>query len=268
MRVASASRSLSGSGSSAGSGARPSFSASAVSSRSASCGVVARLLRADLAAGDLLAALLEAGVDTRLLGRALAQLAGELLAGGALGGQLGLERLDAGADRRRCVASSAAANRAATGCSASSRSSRRRSCSSRRARSARSRSARSASRCSVLIAASTWARRSALGPSSGAARRCWMTQRAWRSASAASSRARAAARASRSIASRAASASATLRLGALDLGLRGALGLRGGLDLPDERVAAVALGEHAVGAAGRDLAQLAGAPATRRGRPW
>ena len=85
-----------------------------------------------------------------------------------------------------------------------------------------------------------------------------MTQRACRSASAASSRARAAARASRSIASRALSASATFCLGRLDLGLGGALGLRGDLDLLDERVAAVALGEHAVGAAGRDLAQLAG----------
>ena len=95
-----------------------------------------------------------------------------------------------------------------------------------------------------------------------------MTQRACRSASAASSRARAAARASRSIASRASSASATFCWALLDLGLRGALGLRGDLDLLDERVAAVALGEHAIGAAGRDLAQLARAPATRRGRPW
>ena len=96
---------------------------------------------------------------------------------------------------------------------------------------ARSRSARSASRRSVAIADSSWARRSALGPSSGAARRCWITQRAWRSASAASSRARAAARAARSASSRAASASATLRLRGLDPRQRGLLGLRGGLDL-------------------------------------
>ena len=45
--------------------------------------VVARLLRPDLAARDLLAALLAARVDARLLGGALAQLGGELLAGGA-----------------------------------------------------------------------------------------------------------------------------------------------------------------------------------------
>ena len=95
---------------SAGSGARPSFSASAVSRRFGVLGVVARLLRADLAAGDLLAAQLEAGVHARLLGRAFAELGGELLAGGAVGGELGLERLDAGADDGACVASSALAS--------------------------------------------------------------------------------------------------------------------------------------------------------------
>ena len=59
------------------------------------------------------------------------------------------------------------------------------------------------------------------------------------------------------------------RVGLGDLGLRGfdlrlrrPLGLGRDLDLLDQRVAPVALGEHAVGAAGRDLAQLA-----RGGRP-
>ena len=61
-------------------------------------GVVARPLRRDLAARDLLAALLEALVDARLLRRALAQLGGELVGGGAVGGELGLEDLEAGAD--------------------------------------------------------------------------------------------------------------------------------------------------------------------------
>ena len=60
--------------------------------------MVARLLRRDLAAGDLLAALLEPLVDARLLGGALAQLGGQLVAGGAVGGELGLEHLEAGAD--------------------------------------------------------------------------------------------------------------------------------------------------------------------------
>ena len=122
------------------------------SSASASCAWSRACCAADLAAGDLLAALLEPRVDARLLGGALAQLGGELLAGRAVGGELGLERLDAGRDRRAARSSSAAASRSATGASASSRASRRRSCSSRRARSARSRSARSASRCSVAIA--------------------------------------------------------------------------------------------------------------------
>ena len=75
-------------------------------------------------------------------------------------------------------------------------------------------------------------------------------------------------RASRSIASRAASASATVGLRGLDLRLRRPLGLGRDLDLLDQRVPPVALGEHAVGAAGRDLAQLARRRATRRARPW
>src|SRR5688572_16956063 len=51
-------------------------------------GLVARLLGAHLTAGDLLAALLEAGVDARLLGRALPEFGSELLTGGVIGGEL------------------------------------------------------------------------------------------------------------------------------------------------------------------------------------
>ncbi len=69
----------------------------------------------------------------------------------------------------------------------------------------------------------------------------------------------AAVRAARSASSRAASALAGGGDGGLDRGLRGVLGLRGLLHLRDQRVAAVALGEDAVLAAGGDAAQLAGA---------
>ena len=62
-------------------------------------GGVARLLGADLAAGHGLAALLQARVHLRLAGGARAQLAGQLLAGGAVGLQLGAERLGPGGDR-------------------------------------------------------------------------------------------------------------------------------------------------------------------------
>src|SRR5689334_10017564 len=51
-------------------------------------------------------------------------------------------------------------------------------------------------------------------------------------------------------------------LGVFDLGERGTFGLRGRLDLAEQLIAAVALGEHPVLTAGRDLAKLA-----RRGRP-
>ena len=57
-----------------------------------------------------------------------------------------------------------------------------------------------------------------------------------------------------------------LRLSLLDRGQRGALGLRDGLDLLQQRVAAVALGQHPIRAARRDLAQLARRRATRRAR--
>src|SRR4051812_31965930 len=61
-------------------------------------GLVAGALGRDLAARDLLAALPEPLVPARLLGRALPQLRGQLVGGGAIGGELGLEHLDAGPD--------------------------------------------------------------------------------------------------------------------------------------------------------------------------
>ena len=160
------------------------------------------------------------------------------------------------------VARSAAASRSATGFSASSRASRRRSCSSRRARSWRSRSARSASRCSVLIgrldlraplrARPLVGRAAALldDPAGVALGLGGLVAGAGGGARLAVDRV------ARGV------GLGDLRLRLLDLRLRGPLGLRGLLDLLDERVAPVALGEHAIGAAGRDLAQLA-----RGGRP-
>ncbi len=57
--------------------------------------LVARLLRANLVARDLLAARLQARLDPDLLLRARAQLGGEPLAGVAVCDQLGVEQLDA-----------------------------------------------------------------------------------------------------------------------------------------------------------------------------
>ena len=149
----------SASGASDGSGGRPSFVASRVSSASASCGVVARLLGADLAAGDLLAVLLDAGVDARLLGGALAQLGGELLARGAVGGELGLER----PRRRVAIAALRGLQRGGEPLGDRASAPRRARAGGARARAAaRARpgraAARSTSRCSVAIAASTCAR--------------------------------------------------------------------------------------------------------------
>ena len=97
----------------------------------------------------------------------------------------------------------------------------------------------------------------ATGASSGALRRWAIRWAAWRSASSASSRARAGG-------AGLAVGGVALRVGLLDAGAgaldrreRGLLGLRGGLDGADQLVAAVALGQHAVLAAGGDLAQLA-----------
>ena len=67
--------------------------------RAGVAGGVARLLGADLAARDGLAALLQPGVDLLLAGGAGAQLAGELLAGRAVGLELGAERLGLRRDR-------------------------------------------------------------------------------------------------------------------------------------------------------------------------
>src|SRR5829696_5132252 len=60
---------------------------------------VARLLRPDFAAGDVLAARLQARLDLDLLLRARAQLGGEALAGVAVGDQLRVENLHARAER-------------------------------------------------------------------------------------------------------------------------------------------------------------------------
>ena len=133
-------------------------------------------------------------------------------------------------------------------------------------RSDRSRSARSASRRSAASAAATGA-----APAPGARRRAPCG--ADRAAAARGARrrapplARAAARAARSASSRAASAAWT-RLGRrVDVGQRGMLRTRRGVHLPDERLAPVALGQHPVLAAGRQLAQLAGARAPTRRPP-
>ena len=53
------------------------------------------------------------------------------------------------------------------------------------------------------------------------------------------------------------------RRGGLDAGQRALLGLHGALGLAHQRVAAVALGQHALRAAARRLAQLAGEPEPR-----
>ena len=230
-------------------------------------GAVARLLGADLAARDLLAALLQPRLDLGLLGGARAQLAGELLAGLAVGAQLGLERLDPGGDGRAGACERLGEPLGGGAQRLVARQPRALAVDPLRAlgalalRRARPAGARLAS------AASTWARRSAAGPSSGAARRCSISQPACRSASAASSR----------VAGRRAGLAVGLvarGVGGLD-GLACArstpasaalLGLRRALDLGDQRVAPVALGQHAVLAAGRHLAQLARGAATRRGR--
>ena len=182
--------------------------------RAGVAGGVARLLGADLAAGDGLAALLQARVDLRLAGGARAQLAGQLLARRAVGLQLGAERLGLGGDRAarlprarpRAAPRRGAAPRRARGAP-------RRARSGARARPARAPPARrAASRWRSRPAAARGARRR--GPRRAVLRRWSISQRAWRSASAASSRARAAARAARSASSRPLSASATARVAA------------------------------------------------------
>ena len=94
MRSASAARCSSGSGSVGGVGLEAELGrdglqlALGLPARSRSCWA------AHLAAGDGLAALLERRLDLALARGAGAQLAGEALAGLAVGGQLGVERLD------------------------------------------------------------------------------------------------------------------------------------------------------------------------------
>ena len=171
-------------------------------------GAVARLLRADLAAGDRLGALRQAPVGRALRGGALAQLAGQALAGLAVGVELGLEGL-------QTIRHRAAGRLQRVGEARGERVQRR------------------IAGEPVVLELQTLLAVAALalgalgepalgrqggaelgaaggcGPSSGPLRRCSISQPAWRSASAASSRARAAARSARSASSRAASAAAT-----------------------------------------------------------
>ena len=73
--------------------------------------------------------------------------------------------------------------------------------------------------------------------------------RSYASSSTACARARSASRRARSASSRVASAACTAARGGLDGGQRALLGLHGALGLAHERVAAVALGQHALRAA-------------------
>ena len=116
-----------------GLGLQPQLAGEAPELCAASAVGVARLLGADLAAGDLLAVGLQPRLDLRLLLGAGAQLAGEPLARAAVGDELGVEHLDARRGRRACAPSSAAASRSAFGASAASWASRSRSAAIRRA---------------------------------------------------------------------------------------------------------------------------------------
>ena len=156
--------------------------------RSSSDGVgllVARLLRADLADGDRLAALAQALLDLGLLGRAGAQRRGDALARRAVRRELGLEHLDPRRDGRaaRAPAPRPAARR--PGAAPRSRASAASSRAIRAARSARSRAARSAHARSAASSPRSWARRTAASPCSGALRRSSMSHAARRSSSAA-----------------------------------------------------------------------------------
>ena len=100
IRASRSARETSSSSSSAGAASSPSFSASRLELAPGVGRAVARLLRAHLAAGDLLAALLQAALDLRLLGSARPQLARQPLAGLAVGAQLRLDGLHPHRDNR------------------------------------------------------------------------------------------------------------------------------------------------------------------------
>ena len=111
-------------------------------------------------------------------------------------------------------------------------------------------------------------RRPASGPSSGAALRRWIDAAIRRSSSVASSRWVTAARCPAIARSDSLSTRATASPLALERRAGAVLGLHGGLARPDQRVAAVAFGQHALLADRRRLAQLAraGGPHAARAR--
>ena len=257
MRAASASRSPSGSGSPAGSGSRPSLVASSREDRADLLGAVARLLGADLGAGDRLGAAVQPRLGGVLGRGAGAQVGGEALAGGAVGVELGLERGLARADglaggrerRRRAAAPPGRAGR------------RPRAARARRRAGARGRGAR-APRARRAGARRRAPRRAGRGASRSGPRRArflrWSSsQPAWRTASLASSRARAAVRAARSASSRAASAAATACEARSPSAIAACSACAARSEACDELVAAVALGQQPILAPARHLAELA-----------
>ena len=211
--------------------------------------------------------LAQALLDLRLLGRARAQLGGDALAGRAVGGELGLEHLDARGDgraapaQRRGEALGGGLERLVARDRAVSRS-------MRRARSARSRrrplgDAPLGGELALDLGAAH--RGGALA--AGAARRCSISQAARRSASRGLGARRGRPRGARGRPRRGvASAAATAAAAASTAAERVLLGCAAGSVSAIERVAAVALGQHALLAARRGLAQLAGGARTRRGR--
>ena len=222
-------------------------------------GGVADLLSADLGAGDRFARR-RAGASGRLLPRGRRSAARRPCARRPPGRPAARGSERRGARRPRSGRPRAhPRTRRATRSSSTSRSIRSRSRSIRAARSARSRSTCSASRCSARRSAATSARRTAAGPSSGALRRrlhqplgCGGRPRRPPPRRARAARARAGGVVALGVGARDGLAGCAQGLADVALARRGRLG--GG----DELVAAVALLEHALLAAGGGLAQLAG----------
>ena len=219
---------------------------------------VARLLRADLAAGHLLPVGLEPGLDLRLLLGARAQLAGEALARAAVGDELGVEHLHAAADRalrdleRGGEAGGLRRERGVV----------------REALALRGEPAAPLGPLPLRALGQL-----ALGGQRGADLRAPRGDRrvVGRPAALLDHVRRVALRLQRLVAGARGGAGLAVggvaprvglldaRAGAVDGGERGVLGLRGALDGADQLVATVALRQHAILAAGRNLAQLAGA---------
>ena len=219
---------------------------------------VAQLLGADLGGGHRLAALAQPRLDLGLLGGAGAQLGGHALARLAVGGQLGLEASTRARDRLEDAGERRRPARSAAGSSARSRAS----AASRRAiaRGALGALAGGALGDAALggqLALELRAAHGRLALLRAPAALLDQPRGAALGSSVASARARSASRSARSASSRVASAACDGVRGGLDGAQRRLLGLHGALGLGDQRVAAVALGEHALGAAARRLAQLA-----------